>query len=64
MEQIKNGISVSSRIKHITDKEELKIIGYSFKDNKEIYTNGAVLVPLFRVIDTISQKGELYNGES
>jgi|LakMenE01Jun11ns_1017448.scaffolds.fasta_scaffold9947679_6 hypothetical protein len=63
-QEIKNDISVSSRIEHITDKEQLKIIefiiDYSFKDKKEIYTNGTILVPLFRVLDAISQKGEPY----
>jgi len=33
---------------------------YAFKDEKEIYTNGTILVPLFRVLDAISQKGEQY----
>jgi hypothetical protein len=63
-QETKNDISVSSRIEHITDKEQLKIIefiiDYSFKDKKEIYTNGTILVPLFRVLDAISQKGEPY----
>jgi hypothetical protein len=56
----KNDISVSSRIKSITDEEKLKIIDfiieYSFKDKHEIYTNGTILVPLFRVLDAILQK--------
>jgi hypothetical protein len=63
-EEIKNDISVSSRIIHITDEEKLKIvdfiIDYSFKDTQQIYTNGTILVPLFRVLDAISQKGEQY----
>ena len=63
-EEIKNEISVSSRLKYITDEESLKIIDfiidYSFKDNQEIYTNGTILVPLFRVLDAISLKGEQY----
>jgi hypothetical protein len=63
-EEIKNDISVSSRIKHITDEEQLKIIDfiidYSFKDTQQVYTNGTILVPLFRVLDSISQKGEQY----
>ena len=63
-EEIKNDLSVSSRLKHITDEEQLKIIdfiiNYSFKDNKEVYTNGIILVPLFRVLDAIIQKGEEY----
>jgi len=63
-QEIKNDVSVSSRIKYITDEEQLKIIDfiidYSFKDKQEIYTNGTILVPLFRVLDAIYQKGELY----
>jgi len=63
-EEIKNHISVSSRIKHITDEEQLKIINfiidYSFKDTQQVYTNGTILVPLFRVLDSINQKGEQY----
>lgn len=62
--EIKNDISVSSRIKHITDDEQLKIIdfiiNYSFKDTQQVYTNGTILVPLFRVLDSINQKGEQY----
>lgn len=63
-EEIKNDISVSSRLKYITDEEQLKVIDfimdYSFKDKAEIYTNGAILVPLFRVLDAIAQSGEQY----
>lgn len=63
-EEIKNDISVSSRMKYITDEENLKVIdfitNYAFKDTKEIYTNGTILVPLYRVLDAIIQKGESY----
>jgi len=62
-EEIKNDISVKSRLVGMTD-EQLKIIDfiidYSFKDKKEVYTNGTILVPLFRVLDAISQNGEKY----
>ena len=62
--EIKNNISVSSRLKHITDEEHLKIVNfimdYSFKDCEEVYTNGTILVPLYRVLDAMIQKGELY----
>ena len=62
-EEIKNDISVKSRLVGMTD-EQLKvidfIIDYSFKDNQEIYTNGTILVPLFRVLDAISQQGNQY----
>lgn len=63
-QEIKNDISVSSRIKHITDEQQLKmidfIIDYSFEDKQQVYTNGTVLVPLFRVLDAIIQNGNPY----
>jgi hypothetical protein len=62
-EEIKNDISVKSRLVGMTDKQ-LKIIDfiidYSFKDKEEVYTNGTILVPLFRVLDAIAQNGEQY----
>lgn len=62
-EEIKNDISVKSRLVGMTD-EQLKIIDfiidYSFKDKKEIYTNGAIIVPLYRVLDAIAQNGKEY----
>ena len=64
-EEIKNDISVKSRLDavRITD-EQLKVIDFiidsSFKDSQEVYTNGVILVPLFRVLDAIIQKGEQY----
>ena len=62
--EIKKDVSVSSRVKDITNETDLKIIDfiidYSFKDSEEIYTNGAILVPLYRVLDAIQQKGEQY----
>lgn len=63
-QEIKNDVSVSSRLKYITDEEQLKIIDfiidYSFKDSKEVYTNGTVLVPLYRVLDVFIQNGNPY----
>jgi hypothetical protein len=64
-EEIKNDVSIKSRLDTTTlTDEQLKIINfiidYSFKDNQEIYTNGAILVPLFRVLDAIAQNGEQY----
>jgi hypothetical protein len=62
-EEIKNDVSVKSRLAGMTD-EQLKIIDfiidYSFKDKEEVYTNGTILVPLFRVLDAVAQKGEQY----
>ena len=63
-EEIKNSIEVTSRLKYIQSQQEREIvdfiIGYSFKDSEEVYTNGTILVPLFRVLDAISQKGKPY----
>jgi hypothetical protein len=63
-EEVKKDISVSSRLQHITDEKDVKvadfIMDYAFKDDKEVYTNGTILVPLYRVLDAISQKGEQY----
>lgn len=63
-EEIKESVAIKSRLKYITDEEQLKIIDfimdYSFKDSKEVYTNGTILVPLFRVLDAIEQKGNQY----
>lgn len=63
-EEIKQDISIKSRLQYITDEEQLKVIDfimdYSFKDSKEVYTNGTILVPLFRVLDGIAQKGNQY----
>ncbi len=62
-EEIKNDISVKSRLTGMTDGQ-LKIIDfiidYSFKDKEEVYTNGTILVPLFRVLDAIAQEGKEY----
>jgi hypothetical protein len=62
--EIKDNIAISSRLKYITDEEQLKIanfiIGYSFEDQGKIYTNGTILVPLYRVLDAIIQKGDEY----
>lgn len=63
-EEIKQDISIKSRLQYITDEEHLKVIDfimdYSFKDSKEVYTNGTILVPLYRVLDAIEQKGNKY----
>ena len=63
-EEIREDLAIKSRLQYITDEEQLKVIDfimdYSFKDNKEAYTNGTILVPLFRVLDAIQQKGNQY----
>lgn len=66
--EIKNDISVSSRMNGITDERDLKIIDfitdYSFRDSEKVYTNGAILVPLYRVLDAISQNGNYYQSSN
>lgn len=63
-EEVVNNIAITSRVGHIKDEEFLKIIdfilSYSFKDEKEVYTNGTILVPVYRVLDAIIQKGDTY----
>lgn len=67
-QEIKEDISISSRLQYIKDEEKRKIadfiIDYSFKDSKEVYTNGTILVPLFRVLDALIQKGEPYQSSN
>ena len=67
LEEIKEDISINSRLNATTlSKEQLKIIDCiilsAFKDDKEIYTNGTILVPLYRVIDAIVQRGDKHCG--
>lgn len=62
-EEILDDISVSSRMKNITEEERKIIefiIDYAFKDSEKVYTSGTILVPLFRVLDGITQKGKPY----
>lgn len=64
-EEIKNNIAIKGRLKYITNEQDRKIadfiINYSFKDRQEVYTNGTILVPLYRVLDALIQKGEPYS---
>ena len=62
-EKIRNDTSINSRLKYVDEKDKKLvdfILTYCFKDEQEIYTNGTVLVPVFRVLDAIIQKGENY----
>lgn len=62
-EEIRNDTSINSRLKYVDEKDKKLvdfILTYCFKDEQEIYTNGIVLVPVFRVLDAIIQKGENY----
>lgn len=42
------------------DKAIQFLEGYAFKDDKEVYTNGTILLPLFRVKQALIDKA--YNG--
>lgn len=61
--KIKEDISIKSRMQYLNEKE-IKIanfiLQYCFKDKQETYTNGTILVPMFRVLDALIQKGENY----
>lgn len=47
--------------KNVDIEKALKFIeSYAFKDEKEVYTNGTILVPLFRVKQALIDKA--YNG--
>lgn len=58
MNKYENYPEVFSRMKYIQDEKAKKIaefiLDYAFVDAKEIYTNGTILVPVFRVLDALS----------
>jgi hypothetical protein len=60
-EEIKNNIAIKSRLNYITNEQDRKIaefiIDYSFKESQE---DGTIVVPLYRVLDALIQKGEPY----
>ena len=65
IERIKdNYVEVSSRLKYIDDPVMQKIadfiLDYAECDYKEIYSNGSLEVPVFRVLDALIQKGKPY----
>lgn len=49
---------ISSRMKYIQDERAQKvaqfILEYAFADDKQVYTNGTILVPVFRVLDALN----------
>lgn len=51
-------ISIKSRLKYVKDFQASKVakflLDYCFKDSQEVYTNGTVLVPMFRVLDALA----------
>lgn len=58
-----NRVEIQSRYKHLPeDKKQIAdfLLGYCFTDHEEVYTNGTVLVPMFRVLDALIQDGKSY----
>lgn len=55
---IKESTEVVSRMQYIENPKARKVadflLQYSFFDNEGVYTNGAVLVPMFRVLDALA----------
>jgi hypothetical protein len=58
-EQVKNNTSVTSRMAYLTDETDKKIANF-IMDYADLDENGIVVVPMFRVLDAILQKGEPY----
>ena len=60
---ISDKIEIKSRYEHLPeDKKQIAdfLLDYCFTDHKEVYTNGTVLVPMFRVLDALIQNGKPY----
>ena len=58
MEDFKTDVSVSSRLQYIDNPKAKRvadfILGYSFRDKELVYSNGIILVPLYRVLDALA----------
>ena len=58
MEEIKDAIEVSSRMKYIDNPKARKvadfIMDYAFRDTEQVYTNNTIIVPLYRVLDALA----------
>ena len=57
MEEIKDAVEVSSRMKYIDNPKAKKvadfIMDYAFRDTEQVYTNNTIIVPLYRVLDAL-----------
>lgn len=57
MENIKDAVEVSSRMKYIGNPKAKKvadfIMDYAFRDTEQVYTNNTIIVPLYRVLDAL-----------
>lgn len=58
MEEIKDAVEVSSRMKYIDNPKARKvadfIMDYAFRDTEQVYTNNTIIVPLYRVLDALA----------
>ena len=57
MDNIKDAVEVSSRMKYIDNPKAKKvaefIMDYAFRDTEQVYTNNTIIVPLYRVLDAL-----------
>ena len=57
MDKIKDAVEVSSRMKYIDNPKAKKvaefIMDYAFRDTEQVYTNNTIIVPLYRVLDSL-----------
>lgn len=63
-EFLDNVSDTDSREQYISNDRDKKIVQfikqYTVRDYKQVYSNGTVYVPLFRVLDALIQDGEEY----
>lgn len=58
-----DAVEVSSRVSRLSsrDKKVVKaFLEYAFRDSKEVYTNGTLMVPVYRVLDALDNDGNGY----
>lgn len=59
----KYAIEIKSRYGHLSEEKRRIVdflLEYCFFDDEQIYTNGTVLVPMFRVLDALTLDGNPY----
>lgn len=58
MEDLTKAPSIASRLPYITNEKAKKVVEFLFpyleKDYKEVYSNGTIYVPMYRVLDALS----------
>ena len=68
--ELKSAVEVSSRMRYIKNPKAKKVadflVNYSFRDSEQVYTNGTILVPLYRVLDALGMidRDEIQYSES